>query len=129
MAWVAVQIVATQYALICEQPGVQTEADNVVNEKQVRNQLAYQSGDAYSTVRTYIREGYPLPVFILSKRTGSAAAAPGHNLDQESLLRLSKSVRPVRLEALTGPSPRPPGSPGPRFSSSIGRPSRAVRHQ
>jgi hypothetical protein len=47
----------TQYALICEQPGVQTEADNVVNEEQVRHQLAYQSGDAYNTMRTHFREG------------------------------------------------------------------------
>jgi hypothetical protein len=58
----------TQYALICEQPRVQTEEDNIANEKQVRIQLAYQSGDAFNIMRTNIRDGYPHPVFVLSKR-------------------------------------------------------------
>jgi hypothetical protein len=135
IAWVAVQIAAsdlydvfavvapvfgiligaagrsTQYALICEQPGAQTEADNAVNEKQVRNQLGYQSGEIYNTMRANIRDGHPHPIFILSKNAqGGAIVCASSDLQHQDCTCQGryKAIERARIPAkdLFGPPQR-----------------------
>lgn len=58
----------TRYALICEQTGQASEAENAESEQRVRGQLVdNKSGTAYNAMITAMHLGDAQPVFILSK--------------------------------------------------------------
>lgn len=56
-----------KFALICEETGQLTEAENADAEQRVRRQLVQNSGDVYNSMIAESKEGYAQPVFILSK--------------------------------------------------------------
>lgn len=58
----------TRYALICEENGQATQAENAASELQVRRQLVdNKSGSAYNGMIAGIDRGDSQPVFILSR--------------------------------------------------------------
>jgi hypothetical protein len=102
----------TEYALICELPGVLTEAENAAKEKQIRSQLQYQSGSAYNPMMAQMRDGYPHPSFILSPNSewGAELCVAKSIQDQECTcagrvpgdgryVQWLRRVRPLRLRS------------------------------
>jgi hypothetical protein len=63
-----------RYALICEPPGA-TEAENASNEQRVRRQLREHSGALYNEMKSFIEQGGPQPVLLLSQVGGAKICA------------------------------------------------------
>jgi hypothetical protein len=93
----------TRYALICEETGKASEAENADGERRVRGQLVdNKSGAAYNSMIAAMHRGDSQPVFILSEYAPGGAkfcAANQYRLQECSCRGRYKATERTRIPA------------------------------